>query len=339
MKVSQLGEFGLVNLLAKMVSAAQDKQAGARQHLIIGIGDDAAAWHVNGSILLATIDSLRENIHFSLDTISWEELGWKALAVNLSDIAAMGGLPQYALVSLAVPADTDVENVTALYSGMLKLAQEFDVAIVGGDTDSAPLVEVAVTVIGTASAAKKELLTRSTAKPGDKIAVTGYLGAAAAGLQMLTKHLQFNPETTISLKKALLQPYPRVKEGQLLLECGVKTAVDISDGLISDLGHICQASQVGARIEIERVPIHPATKANFGDKALELALSGGEDYELLFTASTEAIEKVKKAVNCPVTVIGEIIADKTARIALVDSKGKPFNLSKTGWEHFTMGKA
>jgi len=117
----------------------------------------------------------------------------------------------------------------------------------------------------------------------------------------------------------------------------VKTAIDISDGLIQDLGHICKASQVSARIEIDRVPIQPEVKANFSDEALELALSGGEDYELLFTAGTEVIDKVKKAASCPVTVIGEIVADETSRITLVDKEGKPFNLDKTGWEHFAPG--
>jgi len=151
---------------------------------------------------------------------------------------------------------------------------------------------------------------------------------------MLAKKLQFDPGATACFKKAFLHPYPRIAEGQLLVEQGVKTAIDISDGLISDLSHICKASQIGARIEIDRVPIQPAVKANFGDRALELALSGGEDYELLFTGGAEVIDKVKKAASCPVTVIGEIVADKTGKIILVDRKGKPFNLGKTGWEHF-----
>ncbi len=246
----------------------------------------------------------------------------------------MGGAPRYVLVSLALPGHTEVDDVVALYKGMIELAQQFEVAIVGGDTSSAPLVAINITVFGSTRSQAKDILTRSAAKPGEKVAVTGYLGGAAAGAEMLTKKLQFDPEATASLKGAFLHPYPRIAEGQLLVKQGMKTAIDISDGLISDLSHICKASQVGARIEVDRVPIQPAVKANFGDRALELALSGGEDYELLFTGSADVINKVTMAVSCPITVIGEIVADKLGEITLFDSKGNPFNLRKTGWEHF-----
>ena len=333
MKVSELGEFGLIDLLAKVVNSARDSKAASWQKLLIGIGDDAAAWQGDASIQLATVDSLIQGVHFSLDTASWEELGWKAMAVNLSDIAAMGGVPRYALVSLALPQHTEVEDVVALYRGMIELAQQFGVAIIGGDTDCAPLVIIAVTVIGSHSRSR-HMLTRSAAKPGDQVAVTGYLGGAAAGLEMISKQLKFDPEATTCFRNAFLHPYPRVAEGQLLVERGVKTAIDISDGLISDLKQICKASQVGARIDIDRVSIHPLVKANFGDKSLELALSGGEDYELLFTGSAEVIDKVKRAAPCPVTVIGEIISDEVGKITLIDKKGKPFDLAKAGWEHF-----
>ncbi len=335
MKVSDLGEFGLIDLLARIAYGAQDKEAGAWQRLILGIGDDAAAWHGDDSTQLATVDSLRQGVHFTLETTSWADLGWKALAVNLSDIAAMGGLPQYALVALALPGSTEIEDVTALYKGMIELAKEFGVAIVGGDTDSASLVDITTTIIGSTRSREAHILTRSAAKPTEKVAVTGYLGAAAAGLEMLSKHLQFDTEATAGLKKAFLRPYPRVAEGQILVEHGVRAAIDISDGLISDLNHICQASQVSARIESDRVPVHPAVRANFGDRAMGLALSGGEDYELLFTASAESIDRIKEAVSCPITVIGEITANNAGEITLVNGKGTPVNLSKIGWEHFT----
>ena len=333
MKVSELGEFGLIDLLAKMVNSSQESQV-SWQRLLIGIGDDAAAWYGDASIQLATVDSFIQDVHFSLGIASWKEVGWKAMAVNLSDIAAMGGLPRYALVSLALPDYTEVEDVTSLYQGMIELAQQFKVAIVGGDTNSAPLVAITITVLGSTIDRDKHLLTRSGAKPGEQIAVTGELGAAASGLEMFTKQFQFAPEATAYLKRAFLYPYPRIAEGQLLVEQGVKTAIDISDGLISDLKQICKASQIGTRIEIDRVPIQPAVKANFGAQSLELALSGGEDYELLFTASAEVIGAVKRAASCPITVIGEVVAGKIGEITLVDSQGNPFNLPKAGWEHF-----
>lgn len=334
MKVSEIGEFGLIDRLAGMVSAAEDKKAAAWRRLILGIGDDAAAWQGEATIQLATVDALVQDVHFRLDLTSWTELGGKAIAINLSDIAAMGGQPRYALVSLALPDETEVENVASLYQGMLELARRFEVAIVGGNISRAPLVVINITVFGEAGGGGQNLLTRASAEVGDQIAVTGHLGAAAAGLEMLTRHLQFDAEATGSLGKAFLQPYPRVAEGQALVKCGVKAAIDISDGLVSDLHHICQSSRVGARVEVERVPIAPAVKANFGVRALELALSGGEDYELLFTARPEVIEAGRSAISCPVTVIGEIVADKASKIALVDKRGNPVSLPRGGWDHF-----
>lgn len=324
MKVSELGEFGLIERLARMAGEKDER-------LLIGIGDDAAAWKGDASIQLATVDSLIQGVHFPADTVPWTELGWKALAVNLSDIAAMGGVPGYALVSLALPPQTEVDDVTALYTGLLKLAKKYGVTIVGGDISDAPMVVINVTVLG--SSPRKRLLTRSTAKPGELIAVTGYLGAAAAGLEMLTKKLEFEPKVTADFRQAFFRPTPRLAEGQLLLEQGVKTAIDISDGLLADLSQIGKASQVGARIDANRVPVAPRVKAAFGEKALELALTGGEDYELLFTAKAEVIARIKKATSCPISAIGEITAGQG--VTVVDRRGKPMELGRAGWEHFT----
>ena len=324
MKVSELGEFGLIERLAKM-AAAKDKR------LLVGIGDDAAAWQGDSSIQLATVDSFIQDVHFPAGAASWPEIGWKALAVNLSDIAAMGGLPGYALVSLAMPPDTEVEDIIELYTGMLELAGQHNVIIIGGDVSSAPLVIINITVLGSSPA--KQLLTRHSAKAGQLIAVTGSLGAATAGLEMLNKKLEFEEKAAARFRQAFFKPTPRISQGQLLLEQGVKTAIDISDGLLADLGHITEASQVGARIEAEHIPVDSQVKTAFGDKALELALSGGEDYELLFTAAAGAIDKIKKAAAVPVTVIGEITAGKG--VTVVDRRGKPINFGRAGWEHFS----
>jgi thiamine-monophosphate kinase len=330
MKVSELGEFGLIDRLAEMVNSARGEQGS---NLIIGIGDDTAAWLCDGSVQLATVDSLVQDVHFSLGTASWEDVGWKSLAVNLSDIAAMGGQPEYALVALGLSGATDVEDVVSLYRGMIDLAGQFQVYIVGGNIVSAPQIVVSVTVFGSA-ASRDSLLTRSSASIGDRIAVTGPLGAAAAGVEMLGKGLEFEPEVTAALRKALLRPVPRISEGRLLVENGVKAAIDISDGLIADLQHVCQASRVGARIEADLVPVAAAVESSFGERALELALTGGEDYELLFTASADCIEKVSEASSCPIYVIGEIIIDDKSQVQLVDSSGNPVNLSVKGWDHF-----
>jgi thiamine-monophosphate kinase len=331
MKVSEVGEFGLIDLINRMANASRDNKVMSWHQLLVGIGDDAAAWQSDGAVQLATIDSFIQDVHFPSGLASWEELGWKALAVNLSDIAAMGGLPRYALVSLALPDNTEVSDVTALYTGMLELAGQFGVGVVGGDISRAPLVTITIAVFG--SSPKKKILSRFSAKPGDMVAVTGSLGAAAAGLEMLTKGLKFDPPIAASFRNAFLHPLPRVAEGQLLLAQGVRAAIDLSDGLVSDLNQICKASQVGARVEVGRVPVEPGVKAEFSERALEMALGGGEDYELLFTARAEVMERVKRKAACPITVVGEILAGDKG-VTLLDSQGNPVNLVRRGWEHF-----
>ena len=332
MKVAELGEFGLINLLKEMVNESGVNE-GALGQLVTGIGDDAAAWQWPAGVQLATVDSLVQDVHFTLDTISWEELGWKALAVNLSDIAAMGGMARYALVSLTLPDDTEVTGVTSLYRGMLKLAGVFGVALVGGDTCRSPLVTINLTVIG--SSGDSRMLRRSGAEPGDLVAVTGYLGSAAAGLKMFQEKMVLDAGVTGYLKEAFLRPYPRLTEGRRLVEFGVKAAIDVSDGLVIDLGHIAEMSRVGARIEAERIPIEPRVRDSFGTRALALALAGGEDYELLFTASAESIAGLKEALSIPVTVIGEIVPDETGKVSVVDAGGRQLPLPDTGWEHFS----
>jgi thiamine-monophosphate kinase len=331
MKVVALGEFGLVERIGKLIGKSRDASE-AWQKLIIGVGDDTAAWQGDDSIQLAKVDALLEGVHFKPGMMSWDDLGWKALAINLSDIAAMGGLPKYALVSLAITPETDVDDVLALYRGMLKLATQYGTAIIGGDTDSAPRISVTVTVLGSMGKSKT-LLTRSAAKPGDLIAVTGYLGSAAAGFEIIRHKTKLGKNVTTA-KNAFQRPEPRVFEGQLLLKSGIKTAIDVSDGLISDLTHICKASRVSARIEAEKIPIAPEVAAAFDKKALLMALSGGEDYELLFTGSPEAIKNVMEKAACPVTVIGEIIPGKDSKVTVVDETGKPLKLGQKGWEHF-----
>jgi thiamine-monophosphate kinase len=331
--IAELGEFGLINLIGETIgkSLSGGKNSG---QLICGIGDDAAAWQMQAAVQMATVDSLIQGVHFTFDTISWEELGWKSLAVNLSDIAAMGGQARYAMVSLSLPGETEVSEVLSFYRGMLDLAEKTGVALVGGDTCRSPLVTISVTVIGDA-AEGDNMLRRSGAKPGDLVAVTGYLGSAAAGLLMLQENLKLDAGLASYIGEAFRRPCPRLAEGRLLLDLGASAAIDISDGLVIDLGHIAGMSRVGTRIEVERVPIDPRVRESFGKKALSLALSGGEDYELLFTASHDTISRLKMAVALPVTVVGEIISEGVGLVSVVDGRGKPLSLPGTGWEHFT----
>jgi thiamine-monophosphate kinase len=334
MKVSELGEFGLINLIR---SSARYENSGRTpwQEVLVGIGDDAAAWQSNNHIQLATTDTLVQGIHFDLGIINWEELGWKALAVNLSDIAAMGGIPKYALLSLALPGELEVEDISKFINSMMHMAQEFGVAIVGGNVSNAPNVVITVTIIGCSKG--KAILKRSTASPGEQIAVTGYLGLSAAGLEMFKGKTILDPEISNILRRAHFKPMPKVKEGQILIEQGVKTAIDISDGLVADLDHICESSKVNAKIKIEQVPVHPVVTANFPNYQ-ELALYGGEDYELIFTADEATVARAKQALDCPVTVIGDMTDEKLAtRVTIMDSKGNIIPYKKGGWEHFKDG--
>jgi thiamine-monophosphate kinase len=330
MKVSKLGEFGLIDLLTQMISDSGINQSTQNQ-LVVGIGDDAAAWQGNAAIQLATVDTMIQDVHFLLETITWRELGWKSLAINLSDIAAMGGVPHYALIALALPEDTEVDAVTGLYGGMIELAREFNVGIAGGNVSRAPVISITATVFG--SSPNNKVLKRSTAKPGETITVTGYPGSAAAGLEMLKKKRKFTA-TAEYLRSAFCHPTPRLTEGQLLVKHGVSTGIDTSDGLLADLRHICEASQVGARVDTSKVPLYAAIRDNFGGRALELALSGGEDYELLFTGKAEVINRVKAEMSCPVTSIGEITAGQPGKIDLRDAEGRTVSIAGTGWTHF-----
>jgi len=331
-KLSEFGEFALIELIHDITGKFKNTKQSSWQQLLIGIGDDAAAWQGDSHIQLATTDSMVQGTHFDLNNITWEELGWKALAVNLSDIAAMGGTPKYALLSVALPGELEVENVAQFCHSAASLAAKFGVAIVGGNISTAPNIVINITVFG--SAKTRSILKRSTATPGEQIAVTGNLGLSAAGLKMFKEKINLDAQVAGILRKAHLQPVPKIKEGQILAQHGVKTAIDISDGLIADLEHICEASKVGAKIKVVQLPVHPMVKANFPDYH-ELALYGGEDYELLFTADKNIIVQVRKALNYPITIIGDIVEEGLPdRVTLLDHKGNTINASNRGWEHF-----
>jgi len=320
--VSDLGEFGLIERLAKAIGGSQP------QSLIVGIGDDAAAWRVNGAVMLATTDTLAEGVHFLPGRTPWADLGWKALAVNVSDIAAMGGLPQYALVTLALPPETLVEGIDALYEGLQECAREYGVTVVGGDVVRAPQVAITVAVLGRADVSadgRPRLMRRDGARAGHAVAVTGTLGRSAAGLRRLKEGAP--PDDPLA--RAHLRPRPPLAAAQRAAELGVPCAIDVSDGLLQDLGHVCQMSGLGASVRAEAVPLSAELRAAYPEEALALACAGGEDYEMLLVAPAETLA----ALGPEITVIGEMVEHAERRPRLVDGSGNEVRLPAAGWDH------
>jgi thiamine-monophosphate kinase len=329
-KVSQYGEFRLLDRIERIVSKSRRSAFPAWQNLVLGIGDDAAVWRRSQGDVLATVDCLVQGVHFDLETFSWSDLGWKSLAVNLSDIAAMGGSPEYVLVSLGLPTGSGVRNIDAFYETLTSLASDFQAAVAGGNLSSAPFVFASVTVTGRAGG---HLLRRGAAAPGDAIAVTGCLGTASAGRRLLSNK-SGRTEHNAPLIQAFLRPCPRLETGRFLVEAGIRCAIDVSDGLVGDLGHICRRSGVGAEIDVSRVPVLPAVSGLFGAEALQLALAGGEDYELLFTGPVEKLNMVAAHSPYPVSIIGSITPEHPGEIRLTGADGSPFLLGAEGWQHF-----
>ncbi|MDI6689983.1 MAG: thiamine-phosphate kinase [Actinomycetota bacterium] len=336
MLIEDIGEFGLIRRISKM-AAVKDKR------IIVPIGDDAAVVTSDPNLLLIlTSDILVEGVHFKLDTTSPNELGYKAMAINISDIAAMAGIPRFALVSMGLKPKTSVEFAEAIYRGMMKAIRKYHLTLVGGDTTEAPHITLSVTIIGEVEPAY--LRRRSEATIGDKILVTGRLGASKAGLELLLNP-QFKGSFRYekSLRRAHLVPIPRVVEARIASKHGAHAMEDISDGLASEINHICEESRVGARILAYRIPVAKGVREialALGKKPLDFALYGGEDYEIVFTAPPSKAEEIKNCLlgetGTLVTEVGEIV-DRKEGICLVNKEGKVSQLTTFGYEHFKRG--
>ena len=331
MDIATLGEFGLIARLTR--------------ELTTHVGDDCAILDLHSDgLLLLTCDSQVEGVHFTLQTSSPEHIGCKALAINLSDIAAMGGEPRYALISLILPTQLPLAVIEGIYAGLRQEAAAYATMIVGGNIASAGTAEqliIDITLLGTVE--RGHALTRDGAHVGDSVCVTGALGDSAAGLYTLLYPDQRYPQNAQeSLCTRHRTPQPRVREGRILshLRSGVVTAMlDLSDGLSGDLGHLCERSKVGARIEVAHVPLSQDMRAIAviaGRDPLLWALHGGEDYELLFTVSPGnervVIDAVQSATGTPVTAIGKICApDEGMKVVYPD--GCESVLEVLSWDH------
>jgi len=317
-------EFEFIDYLRNQIT---DKPAD----LIAGIGDDAAIFTTpNNYQNLISTDLLIEDIHFKLEYTPADLLGYKALAVNLSDIAAMGGAAKYFLLSIARPKTLSDEFLTDLLLGMFKLAKKYKVSLIGGDTSaSSDKLFLNLTILGESLVNKAVM--RSGAKPGDEIYVSGKLGGAALGLKLLQKDKRFDDNTLTETEKsallAQLKPEPRLDLASQLVQL-VTAMIDISDGLSSDLGHICKESQVGAIIDSALLPL-------FDGATMDQALNGGEDYELLFTVPAKQAGQVRELTalfpNLTITIIGVITSDLTKW--LITQNGQ-IPLKPCGYDHF-----
>lgn len=326
MKLRELGEFGFIDRLSRTVTL--------RDGVRLGIGDDAAVTEpVPGTVTLTSTDMLVEGVHFDLSYSDPYSLGRKSLAVNLSDIAAMGGRPRFVLLALAIPPTISVEFLDIFTAGFLAMAEEHGVSLVGGDTCSSKSgLVISVTVMGEQEPLR--VVTRAGAQPGELICVSGSVGDAAVGLELLRRG-----EREGWCVRRHLDPTPRLREGERLAAAGLPGAmIDVSDGIMADLGHILEHSGYGASIELARLPLSEAYREAVDRLSVDTfapALTGGEDYELLFTLARDRwpiAEALFAAAGTPVTIIGGIRPEPG--ITVTGPDGLPWEPGPAGFDHF-----
>ncbi len=327
MKLSRLGEFGLIDKIRRTAPSGRGVQ--------LGIGDDAAWVKSGSSSWLVTADLLLEGIHFNLNWTSLFDLGHKSLAVNLSDIAAMGGVPAHAIISLGIPARFRAEQIDEFYRGMNRLARKSKVSIVGGDISVSTSLLVSVCLLGHSP---HPPVTRSGATIGDDIYVTGTLGDAALALKLLgNKPAALRNPAGAFLLKRHHHPTARCAAGAFLArQRSAAAMIDVSDGLLQDLGHLCKASGVGAVIWEESLPLSRPYRMLSGQESDRLALFGGEDYELLFCSRRYRrieIQAISRRAGISMTRIGVCVA-KREGISVLDSKGSKLKVPVSGHDHF-----
>jgi thiamine-monophosphate kinase len=335
--ISEIGEFGLIAHIHKLILEKGVQTDGVR----LSIGDDTAAIEPRtGFELLVTCDCLVEGRHYLPDHIIPLDLGRRAMAVNISDIGAMGGLPLYSLVSLGLREDTLVTDVESIYHGFLAELHPFQASIIGGNitrTDGPNFIDI--TMVGEVE--KGNIVLRSTAEVGDAILVTGFPGQAVAGLQLLLSSLSPQDMQKQPLVQSYNTPKHRAREGHAIACSGyAKAMIDTSDGLLSDLGHICEESKVGAEIFQKKLPLSKAlhqAASQLNCDPYDLILSESDDYELILTCAQNHVEKIQSRVaglsDTPVTEIGRITVAKE-KIQLIIPDGRKKLVTPSGWDHF-----
>lgn len=332
MRVTDIGEFSLIDRLATIAKQSYDES------VILGIGDDAAIVKPGSSIIILTSDMLVDGVHFDSTTQPFTSIGHRAMVANISDVAAMAARPRHAVVCLGLPGDSQVSEVEQLYQGLVSCARRFGVAVVGGDVVASPNIVISVALLGCASG--EHAARRSLAKAGDEIIVTGHLGGSAAGL--FAGRLPAGERTALDedMLAAHLFPEPRVAEALAAWGAGARCMQDVSDGLVKDLGHICHDSSLGAVLELPKLPLGGALQEFCALRYLnaeELALSGGEDFELIITCSPEISERVVGAINeadgAGASVVGHMTSECEG-VWLQEEDGSQRRPVVKGWEHF-----
>jgi len=320
--VGEIGEFGLIERFAARLGTPPEGETWT--------GDDAAVLRSPGSTLLYTTDLLIEGIDFDMRYASGADIGWKALAVNVSDIAAMGGRPRHAVVGLGLKADCPLDSADGILDGLLAAASRWGVQLVGGDISSASALVLYVALIGVAEA---KPIRRSGARPGDAICVTGVLGGAAGGLALLRGGAVVEESARRRLVARQLRPEARLEEGRRLAALGATAMIDVSDGLVADLIHLLDASDLGCDVAPEAVPVDPGL-IPLRDvlDPVEAALTGGEDFELLFTLAEDTVHRARASLaelGTPITRIGAT-REGSRRLLGDEALGAA---GEVGWDH------
>lgn len=312
-EIKDLGEFGLIDRLKEKIADGEG--------VVKGIGDDCAVLEGDHDYTLLTTDMLVSGDHFNRDWQSAWQIGWKSIVVNVSDIASMGGVPKWALVSMALPDDVSVEYVDEIFEGMVDASEEYDLSIIGGDTTHGDLLVINVALIGEVE--KENLCMRGDAEVGDVICVSGDVGKSWAGLELLRAGKK-------GYTDFYLEPYCRLDISREIAPL-VNAMIDVSDGVASEVGHICEESGVGAEVYEDKIPISDKTKEaaeTLGKDPMFWALSGGEDFELLFTIKEDKMDNIE---GVDYTIIGRITE---SGMFLVDGDGEKSEL-KGGYDHFS----
>ena len=329
-----LGEFPLI---ARIVERLGDAAAA---NILVPSGDDAAGWlEAAPGITVVTIDALTEGTHWRADTMSMADVGWRAVAANVSDLAAMGATPGYLLVAASLGPAITLADLDGFVDGLADSCRAHGVRVAGGDIVRGPATMFSIAAygrvdLGGVAHEDTPLLRRSSAQIGDAVAVSGHPGASGAGLALIEAGRASEAEAA-PLLEAHRRPRARTALGHTAVAAGVRCAIDVSDGVLQDLDHIAEQSGVGIEVDCDALPLHQAARTLLGDaSALDLALGGGEDFELLLTGDETTLRSLDTS-DVPVTVIGRVVAEHPGETVARDAQGAAYEAPQRGWDQLT----